>query len=150
MVAIESAVASLCEMLSAKIGVEVHLGRPEGGKPGIFVWPWKIDENPGFSNRPEPLPAAEVSGRQASTPVIHFFVQAEPPFTLESLSLLSRARGALVETPILKADGAEVQVMLNPLPADLLARVFSASSIPLTLCLSGTLSGARQQPGGMV
>jgi hypothetical protein len=45
MITIESAIKSLCDMISTKLGVEVTLGCLDKEKPGIYVWPWMIIRN---------------------------------------------------------------------------------------------------------
>jgi hypothetical protein len=138
---IESGLAVLCEMLRAQTGVEVFLSRPDDAVAGIYVWPWRLWEEPIHRNLPEPVsPAIEVAHR-ASAPNVDFLVLVRPALTLDGLSSLSEARQAMLDNPILTVDGTAANLTLDPMPPGVLLNIFSAAAIPLTVCLSATLRG---------
>jgi hypothetical protein len=142
MMTIASALAALCNMLRAKTGVEVILGRPDDAVAGIYVWPWRLWESPDLRNLPEPIGPATDSSHQAAAPNVDFLVLVRPALTVDGLTRLSEARQAMLDNPILNVDGTAAHLALSPIPADLLSSIFSAGSIPLTVCLSATLRGS--------
>jgi hypothetical protein len=48
-----SALSAPCDMLSTQTGEQVILGCPYDGVAGIYVWPWRLEEN--ISSRKVPL-----------------------------------------------------------------------------------------------
>ncbi len=138
---IESVLAALSKMLRAETGVEVFLNRPDDAVAGIYVWPWMLREDPGRRPPPESIGPGTDLAQGVSAPILDFLVLVRPAHTLDGISTLSKARLAILENPILNVDGTAVQLTLDHMPADSLLNIFSAASIPLTLCLSATLRG---------
>jgi hypothetical protein len=140
---IPSTLTALCDMLRAHTGVNVVLGRPEDSTSTIYVWPWLLEEAPESHNLPPAVVPNEIRVPQSSRQNIHFLVIATPALTIEGLSRLAQARQAILENPVLNIGEVSVQVMTSNLEAETLASVFQAAGIPLTICVSAMVRGAR-------
>lgn len=132
---IASTLTALCEMLRDSTGAEVVLGRPQDSPAAIYVWPWRLENNPYRRNEP-------VSGRSPGNPPpvapaanVQFLVVAAPALTTESLSRLDKVRQALLDNAVLNVDGAQARVVPDDLDAEELKSLFRAAGIPLTLCV---------------
>jgi hypothetical protein len=145
MITIVSALEALCDMLRAKIGGEVIIGRPDDAVAGIYVWPWKLDENRSFRNlRPDIIDPATKSSHQTFSLNIYFLMLVRPALTSDGLSRLGDIHQAMFNNPILSVDGTSVALIHYELSTDQLASIFSAASIPLTVCLSAKLQFTQQ------
>ncbi|MEW5966588.1 MAG: hypothetical protein AB1720_06255 [Pseudomonadota bacterium] len=131
---------AFCEMLRNQTGARVVLGRPDtcptpGDDASLCVWPWKLEADPAIRNAPPARPGRP----EAAAHEIHFLVLATPALTTDGLAKLDAARKAMRDYAMLAVDGQTVQVVASPLPNEMLAAVFTAAAMPLTLCLSGIL-----------
>jgi len=142
MMNIASALTALCDMLHARTGVDVVLGRPDDTASGIYVWPWRLSEDALPRNLPKSRGEAASSTHPVADLMVDFLVVVRPALTVDGLSRLVEAREAMIDNPILSVDGTRVRIILHPLTADQLAAVFSAAAIPLTVCVSATLKGS--------
>ena len=140
---IPSTLTALCDMLRTHTGFNVVLGRPEDSTSTIYVWPWFLEEAPESHNLPPAVVPNEIRVPQSSSQNIHFLVIATPALTIEGMSRLAQARQAILENPVLNIGGVSVQVMTSNLEAETLASVFQAAGIPLTICVSAMVRGAR-------
>jgi hypothetical protein len=126
----------VCDRLHQRTNVPVSLGLPAAGSTGLFVWPWKLAENPAYRNRPTPGPIGR-PGRSPDPPPldVHFLVLARPAETAEGLSLLMNARRAIHETSLVVEGEARAQLAIESLSTEELTALFSAAATPLTICL---------------
>jgi hypothetical protein len=138
---IPATLSALCEMLHARTGVNVILGRPDEATSGLYVWPWLLEEDSHARNLSPAIGGGANSARQPPSQNIHFLVIAAPALTAEGLSRLDQARQALWDNPVLTVEGVTVRVTISTLETEQLAAVFQAAGIPLTLCLSATVRG---------
>ncbi len=144
MATMASVLGALCETLRDKTKVEVFLGSPDDALPGIYVWPWGLYENSPLKNLPRPPESgADRSCDGVVPPVLRVLVLVRPALTLDGLARLGKVREVLLEMPILNVDGSAVRVMINPMDVDQLSQLFSAASIPLSICLSAELQWTK-------
>lgn len=138
-----AALNALCEMLRIQTGTTVILGAPDDAVPAIYVWPWKLEEVMTLRNRPPP--ANPSPGAPFATPAqnIQFLILVRPALTIKGLATLDGVHEAINGHPLLNVDGTNVQILLSPLSTAELTSVFSAASIPLTVCLSAVLKQVR-------
>lgn len=134
-----SALTALCDMLRAQTGAEVVLGLPDDEVPGIYVWPWRLEEDSRSRNAPPRINPAGARGPAPSATKVHFLVLVRPALTVDGLSQLDKARQAILDQPILALAGENVHIALSPLAVDQLTALFTAASLPLTICVSATL-----------
>jgi hypothetical protein len=118
----------------------VILGFPDDAEPGIYVWPWRLEEDVHFRNVPPRINPGGTRPRQALAKDVHVLIMVRPALTLDGLSKLEAARQAILDQPILDIAGKEVRITIEVLDATTLAALFMAASIPLTICLSAVLS----------
>lgn len=133
------ALTALCESLGTQTGAQVTLGRPEDHPAGIYVWPWRIDEDAVPRNvPPRRVPEGGMSARHAAL-IVHALVLVRPATTPGGLALLETARQAIHDQPVLNVSGKRVQILFEPLSHSELAALFRAAELPLTVCLSVVL-----------
>jgi hypothetical protein len=131
-------------MLREQTGADVILGRPEDMKSAIYVWPWRLYED--WVHRPRPVrtdPATATLEPRAPAPSVDFLVLDWPALTFDGLSRLDEARRAIYDHPILKVGDDALHVSITTLSLDQLSSLFSAARIPLTVCVSATLTGTN-------
>ena len=134
-----SALTAFCDTLRTQTGAQVILGRPNDRARGIYVWPWRLEENVSPRVAP-PRTNPDGSGTlEASAMNIHFLVLVRPPLTSDGLSKLDAVRQAILDHPILDVAEKRAQIIFSPLAHHDLAALFTAASLPLTICLSATL-----------
>lgn len=130
---------ALCQTLATHTTVPIRIGRPDDA-PGLFVWPWRLEEDARVRNAPLPrLPGEDTKLHNAPAPVIHFLVLSTTNLDEETISGLEAARLALLEIPVFEAGAGRVVVAPAPLSANDLTDLFTAADIPLRLCLAYTL-----------
>lgn len=129
------ALTALCESLGTQTGATVSLGRPDDSATGIYVWPWKLEENSASRSLPPRrspgvvMPAQDAMG-------VHVLVLVRPALTPGGLALLETARRAIHDQPVLNVSGKRVHILFEPLSHAELAALFGAAGLPLTICLS--------------
>lgn len=134
------ALTAVCDMLSTRTGEQVILGCPDDGVPGIYVWPWRLEENaPSRKVSPRTHPDG-IRTLQAATMSVSFLMLVRPALTPDGLSKLDAARQAILDNPILDVAGNNAKIVFSPLTHRDLAALFTAASLPLTICLSAALS----------
>lgn len=129
---------ALCQTLATHTTVAIRIGRPDDS-PGLFVWPWRLEEDARVRSTPLPRLPGEDTKMHTPAPVIHFLVLSTTNLDDETISGLEAARLALLETPIFEAGAGRVMVAPAPLSANELTDLFTAAAIPLRLCLAYTL-----------
>jgi hypothetical protein len=135
-----SALAAICDMLGTQTAAEVFLGLPDNNAPGIYVWPWRLGQNVVSKNAPPVRTTPpDIRPPVASDVTIHFLVLVKPALTADGLSKLDAARQAILDHPILNVDGKDTELLITSLSHPDLAALFTAASLPLTICLSATL-----------
>jgi hypothetical protein len=134
-----SALTALCDLVRTRTGAEVILGFPDDGVPGVYVWPWRLEEDVRDRNAPPRVNPDGTRAQAASTRSVHFLVLVRPALTADGLAKLDEARQAIIDHPILDLAGEKVHIALSPLAVDRLTALFTAASLPLTICVSATL-----------
>lgn len=132
---IASTLNAICDLLRDGTGADVVLGRPQDSPSAIYVWPWRLEDNP--YRRNEPAPGAS-RGNLPQAPLdanVHFLVVVSPALTNEGLSRLEKARQALHDNPVLNVDGVPAGVVPGELDTGQLVSIFRAAGIPLTICV---------------
>ena len=132
---------AVCDLLRSQTGALVFLGVPDEAAPGLYVWPWRLDEKHAFKGM---FPTRNLDPAQVPAPsgmLVHFLVMATPALALDAMAQLEAARAALFDQAVLTVDGEIVRVVFETLDSILLAAVFTAASIPLTICLCATIEG---------
>lgn len=126
---------ALCQILERNAILPVRLSRPDSA-PGIYVWPWYIEEDTRVRNAR--LPGDDPQLR-VPPPVIHFLIMAGTNLDAQTIGSLESARLALIETPVFEAGSGRVNVVPATLAASELTDLFTAADIPLRLCLAYVL-----------
>lgn len=133
---LSTTLTSLCDLLRAHTGAPVALGRPDDKTSGIHVWPWCLEEDASFRNV---RPASRAGGIPAPSPPaqsVHMLIFATPPLTPAALARLEQAGKVIRDHPVLDVEGVDARMALSNPGAEVLAEVFQAAGIPLTLCVS--------------
>lgn len=133
------ALSAFCDLLRAGTGVEVGLGGPDEGRPGLCVWPLRLQENAASrSMAPRPNPDGTLTRPE---PALEVLVLILPPLALsvEGLASLDAARRVLHEQPILEIGGRRISLLLTHLSLEELSAAFSTAARPLSPCLCVTL-----------
>jgi hypothetical protein len=136
---LSSSLTAVCDLLRSQTGAEVFLGVPDEAAPGIYVWPWRLDEKQAFKGM---FPTRNLDPAQVPPPsgmVAHFMVMARPALAVEAMAQLEAARAALLDQSVLTVDGETARVVFETLDSITLAAVFSAAAIPLSICLCATV-----------
>jgi hypothetical protein len=140
-----STLAALCDMLRARTGAPVVLGYPDEAIPGIYVWPWKLEEHASHKSSPRSKDPAVTGARETPARNVHFLLLVRPALTADGLLLLDTARQALYDQPILDIAGRKARIQFSPLTQGDLIALFTAASLPVTLCLSAELVEIHEQ-----
>lgn len=137
-IALGAVVSALCEMLTKQTGMLVRPG-PENNTSGVFVWPFMLEEDGSSRNLPvRTIPGGSLESPTVAT-VLRFLVLVRPALTIADLSKLDLARRAMLEHPILDIDGKNARISLSREPLSDLAALFTAASMPLTICVSARI-----------
>ncbi|MBV5341434.1 MAG: hypothetical protein J0665_18080 [Deltaproteobacteria bacterium] len=136
---IEIAFKAVCDILRAKIKDEVILGRPDDKFPGVYVWPWRLWEDPQVKNILPPKVGTISSPKFTSFFNVKFIIFISPALTNGGLSKLIEARQALEDNPVIKVAEFTARIDIDNLSDESLSEIFSAAGIPLTICLNAVL-----------
>ncbi|MBS1142686.1 MAG: hypothetical protein H6R14_92 [Proteobacteria bacterium] len=126
---------ALCQVLEKQATLPVRMSRPEDA-PGLYVWPWRIEEDTRVRNSRLP---GETAAMHAPPPLIHFLLMANTALDGDALGALEAARLALLDTPVFEAGDGRVSVSPAAMSASELTGLFTAADIPLRLSLAYTL-----------
>jgi hypothetical protein len=129
---------ALCQVLEKHATLPVKISRPEDA-PGLYIWPWRIEEDTRVRSSPLPRLVGDDPLTRAPAPAIHFLVLSSTNLDDETIAGLESARLSLLETPIFEAGNGRVSVMPAALSTGELTDLFTAAAIPLRLCLAYTL-----------
>jgi len=138
-----SSLTALCEMIGSQTGAQVILGLPDEEGPGIYVWPWRLDEKPEFKNMIPGTNSGLEKPAVNSVVIVHFLVLVRPPLTVDGLSQLEATRQAILDHPVLDIAGNRIRLFFEHLDTQMLTALFTAASIPLTICLSAAIESVR-------
>ncbi len=133
-----SRLTALSHVIEKHATLPVRISRPDDA-PGLFIWPWRIEEDSRVRNSPLPRLAGDDPLVRLPAPVIHFLVLAGTQLDEATIATLEAARLALLETPVFEAGNGRVSVAPAVLTAGELTDLFTAAAIPLRLCLAYTL-----------
>jgi hypothetical protein len=136
---IAAALTAFCDMLRTSTGRPVALGRPEDTALSLFVWPWRVEERPDVKLPAPRLRPGSHDARRMPALQIHVLVFARPALAFDGLEMLSQARRAIADTPVVDVAPGQLQCLAETLPVEQLAAVLQAADIELTLCLSVVL-----------
>jgi len=129
----------ICEKLQKRTNTSVFLGPAVSDSYGLFVWPWRLVENP-FHKNSTPLRATqeiETDHTQFISFTVHFLVVvSEPRYSVQGLSLLDDVHQFIIETPAITLDHSVARVSLDPLSTDDLTSLFQSANLPVTACVS--------------
>ncbi len=129
---------ALRDVIAKHATLPVRISRPDD-TPGLFIWPWRIEEDTRVRSTPLPrLPDGDMPNG-IPAPAIHFLVLSSTALDDETISALESARRALLETPIFAVGNGRVSAMPATLSTSELTDLFTAAAIPLRLCLAYTL-----------
>jgi hypothetical protein len=129
---------ALCEVITKHATLPVSISRPNE-TPGLYIWPWRIEEDTRVRSTPLPRSADNDPLISAPAPAIHFLVLSSTNLDGETISALESARRSLLETPVFEVGNGKVSVMPATLSTSELTDLFTAAAIPLRLCLAYTL-----------
>lgn len=129
---------ALCQVLEKHATLPVRISRPET-TPGLYIWPWRIEEDTRVRSTPLPRSADSDPLTSVPAPAIHFLVLSSTSLDGETIAALESARRALLETPVFEVGNGRVSVMPATLSTGELTDLFTAAAIPLRLCLAYTL-----------
>lgn len=135
-----ASLTALCDLLRTNTGAEVFLGEPDDESPGIYVWPWRIEDQPRARNLPG---VGAPTLRPGAT--VRLLILVRPALSVEGLSRLDAARAAIDANPVIDLPGTRIGIMFERIGDDDLARVFLAASIPLTICVAARLTAVDSQ-----
>lgn len=133
-----SRLTALCQVLEKHATLPVRISRPDD-TAGLFVWPWRIEEDTRVRSAPLPRQAGDDTTSHAPAPAIHFLLLSSTSLDDNTIGGLESARLALLETPVFDAVGGRVSVAPATLSTTELTDLFTAAAIPLRLCLAYTL-----------
>jgi hypothetical protein len=133
---------AVCDLLQRRTGAQVILGLPGESDSGVFVWPWRLAQNPNVRNAPQHNGRPDGPG-QAKTSYrdVYFLIVVRPALTPAGLALLDAAQCAIAQEPALCIGEESVQLLLDTPATNDLAQVFLAAHIPLSICLSVVVRG---------
>jgi hypothetical protein len=89
-------------MLRSRTGAQVIFDFPDDTAPGIYVWPWRLEEKSEMRNMPPRVQPGRARATEAPAAMVHFLVLVRPALTLDGLSQLETARQAMFDHPILE------------------------------------------------
>lgn len=121
------------------------LGYPDEAIPGIYVWPWKLEDQASLRFVSPPKGPAVTGAQEIPARNVHFLLLVRPALTGDGLLLLDTARQVLHDQPILDIAGRKAEIKSSPLAHVDLMALFTAASLPVTLCLSAELVEIRGQ-----
>lgn len=136
---LSASLTAVCDLLRSQTGALVFLGVPDDAAPGLYVWPWRLDEKHAFKGM---FPTRNLDPAQVPAPsgiLVHFLVMARPALAPDTMAQLEAARAALLDQAVLSVNGEMARVVFETLDSTTLAAVFSAASIPLSICLCATI-----------
>jgi hypothetical protein len=129
---------ALRDVIAQHATLPVRISRPDE-IPGLYIWPWRIEEDTRVRSTPLPRPDDNAPLISTPAPAIHFLVLASTNLDGETIGALESARRALLETPVFEVGNGRVSVMPATLSTSELTDLFTAAAIPLRLCLAYTL-----------
>lgn len=115
------------------------LGCPDDTVPGIYVWPWRLEEKSELRNLPHAAKPGHAGPPAAPAGVVHFLVLVRPALTIDGLALLGAARQAMHDHPVLEAGEDRFRITVTSLDVQTLSALFTAAAMPLTICLSAVI-----------
>lgn len=130
--------AALRDVIAKHANLPVRISRPDD-TPGIYIWPWRIEEDTRVRSTPLPRSADNDPLLNAPAPAIHFLVLASTDLDGETIGALESARRSLLETPVFEVGNGRVSAMPATLNTSELTDLFTAAAIPLRLCFAYTL-----------
>ena len=138
--AIVSSLTAFCDMLRSQTGSEVILGSPDDTVPAIYVWPWLLKENRFLRSSHSNANPDEI-GRKIPLPIdIHVLIFVRPALTIDGLSKLEAVRQTIRDRPILDiSEELYANILIDNMDGSTLSALFSAASLPFTICLSVVL-----------
>lgn len=134
--------SALCDFLRTQTTGNVLLGHPDAAKPALYIWPWKLTEQPMLR-----VPVRQHNGvisPQHPLLITHFLVVVLPTLSTDGLLRLEAARKAMLDHPILNYAGGSSAITMNAIPDETLASLFASLALPISLCLSATLMDQGQ------
>ncbi|MBI5550418.1 MAG: hypothetical protein HY911_02850 [Desulfobacterales bacterium] len=134
-----NSLTALCDMLQSQTKARVVLGLPDKAVPGIYVWPFQMTENQHVKNIRDHLTPHVAKAPPSSSLIVHVLVVVNPAYTDEGLALLEASRKAILDQPVMTIDGKAVRILPAPLEIAELTALFTAATIPLTICLSARM-----------
>jgi hypothetical protein len=136
-----------CDLLQRRTGAQVTLGLPGESDSGVFVWPWRIAQNPTEKNAPLHSHQPDTSGQEkTSYRDVHFLVIVRPALTPAGLALLDAAQCAIAQEPAICIGDESVLLLLDTPAISDLTQVFLAASLPLSICLGVVARGVPDSP----
>lgn len=127
-------------MLRSQTGSQVILGSPDDTVPGIYVWPWLLQENTLTKHFPSNTNPDDIGLKKFSPIDVHILILVRPALTIDGLSKLEAVREAIRDRPILDiTEELYANILIDNMDGDALSALFSAASLPFTLCLSVVL-----------
>jgi hypothetical protein len=141
---IPSAIEAVCTMLQRATGLEILIGRPDEATPGVYVWPWRFEENRDVRSMAPFDPSRPVESRSSGFEV-HFLVVITPSLTAAGLEGLAAVREALLAHPVLTSGSVSFELVPATLTIEESTRIFQAADLPLTICCAGLI---RSAPSG--
>ena len=131
---IKLAIETFCEMLRDNIEGEIILGRPDDMMLGVYVWPWRLTEDPNFRNRLEPTIEKTITSSEQGI-IINIIIFVTPAITTEGISKLEKIRQVILKKPVLNIEGTTIRIIPSFLSSEDLTNILSAAYIPLRICL---------------
>jgi len=146
---IETLLKTVCEMLQRHTSATVFLGPPTSNTTGIFVWPWKINENP-MSRNTLPQGAARDVERRPNLPTldVHFLVVVQPTFSEEGISILDLVYRVVLDDAVIAIDTGQARLVIEVLSNEELTSLFLSAGLPVTacVCMQATIIGSESTP----
>jgi hypothetical protein len=138
-----SHVQALCEIIRPRVTIPVILGRPDSAIPGLYVWPWRMEVNVEWANRPARPPSGEVKSLVDQPAInIHILILPIPALSVEGWTCLETAQLAIHDHPVLPVDGVIMRVIPEAnLSVEALSAIFIAAQLPLSVCAACVFSG---------
>jgi hypothetical protein len=138
---------AVCDLLQRRTGAQVILGLPGESDSGVFVWPWRLAQNPNVRNAPQHTGRPDGPG-QAKTSYrdVYFLVVVRPALTPEGLALLDAVQCVIAQEAALCIGDESVLLLLDTPAVSDLTQVFLAASLPLSICLSVVAQGVPDAP----
>lgn len=138
--AIVSSLTAFCDMLRSQIGSQVLLGFPDDTVPGIYVWPWLLQENTITKHFPSSTNPDDKGPKKLSPIDVHVLILVRPALTIDGLSKLEAVRQTIRDRPILDiSEELYANILIDNMDGITLSALFSSASLPFTICLSVVL-----------